>query len=54
IELPSGQMVHSVQPSTVVHPVGTKVSVEANPSHIVIFFGERAIGAATPGNGTSL
>ena len=54
IELPSGQMVHSVQPSTVVHPVGTKVSVEANPSHIVIFFGERAIGAATRGDETPL
>jgi iron(III) transport system ATP-binding protein len=37
VRLPSGAWVHSVQPSTTVYPVGTRVRVVANLLHVVAF-----------------
>ncbi len=37
VKLPSGDIVHSTQASTVVYKEGTRVRVSANPAHIVIF-----------------
>ncbi len=37
LRLPSGARVHSVQPSTTIHPVGTRVRIVANPAHVVAF-----------------
>jgi iron(III) transport system ATP-binding protein len=37
LRLPSGQRVHSSQPSTVVYPMGTRVRAEAHVIHVVTF-----------------
>jgi iron(III) transport system ATP-binding protein len=42
IGLPSGQVVHSSEPSTTVHPVGTPVELRVNATHTVLF--ERDLG----------
>jgi iron(III) transport system ATP-binding protein len=42
LKLPSGKLVHSSQPSTLVVQEGTRVRVNASPTHIVAFVGETA------------
>lgn len=37
VRLPSGQVVHSTQPSTVLYQVGTRVELKANLTHLVAF-----------------
>jgi len=37
IGLPSGRVVHSSEPSTTVHPVGTPVELQVNATHTVLF-----------------
>ncbi|MBI3078296.1 MAG: ABC transporter ATP-binding protein [Deltaproteobacteria bacterium] len=37
IQLPSGRVVHSTQPSTVIYRLGTTVKVRATPTHLVTF-----------------
>jgi len=37
IGLPSGQVVHSSEPSTTVYPVGTPVELQVNATHTVLF-----------------
>lgn len=37
VKLPSGQIVHSAQPSTVIYPIGTRVEIKANLTHVVAF-----------------
>lgn len=41
IGLPSGQVVHSSEPSTTVYPVGTPVQLQLNATHTVLFDRDR-------------
>lgn len=41
LRLESGKVIHSSRPSTLVVEVGTKVNVNASPTHIVVFVGDR-------------
>ncbi|MCX7793460.1 MAG: ABC transporter ATP-binding protein [Thermodesulfovibrionales bacterium] len=37
ILLPQGKIIHSIKPSTKTFPVGSRVSIKVDPSHIVVF-----------------